>query len=347
MCIRDSLQIVLLSGLATFKWFVYIAPSGQSYSYFWGVALLVLNGNTALFVASLLACFVGTCLFYVNYTNTLLRGSLNLTRKVVLLTQNLLFFLVRVLTIISAIFIPVISNWGVFVGNQGVDGTSKLASPFFIFEFQKHFSEGLDAVTTQVRWNALLFVGFVFLHLVLVAGHALLCSPKFRRSMLWEMMMHLVSSFWLPMPFLTRREVDRDYQKSELWFLVVLHGFENFLLLLVSRLAYSSYPLDHFLVHVLVAINILAIFFSIINFKTCRNLVLLLISLIALNIVAAFLVKALVTKNTLGLFLIDLWLVLTNVLGILVSATYQRKIALFAGVPTNLSDLPSFGPEVS
>ena len=162
-----------------------------------------------------------------------------------------------------------------------------------------------------------------------------------------ERIMHLVSSFWLPMPFLTCREVDRDDQKSELWFLVALHGLENFLLLLVSRLAYSSYPLDHFLVHVLVAINILAIFFSVINFKTCRNLAVLLISLVAFNIAAAFLVEALVTEITLGLFSIDLCLVLTNVSGILVSVTYQQKVALFAGVPTNLSDLPSFGPEVS
>merc|ERR1719209_960988 len=53
------MQIVLLSGLATFYWFLYTGPSGQSYTYFWGVALLVLKGNTALFFANLFFSLVG------------------------------------------------------------------------------------------------------------------------------------------------------------------------------------------------------------------------------------------------------------------------------------------------
>ena len=50
--------------------------------------------------------------------------------------------------------------------------------------------------------------------------------------------MHLVSSFWLPLPFLTLRGVDRGEEKAELWFLIVLHSLENFLIVLASRLVY-------------------------------------------------------------------------------------------------------------
>ena len=82
--------------------------------------------------------------------------------------------------------------------------------------------------------------------------------------------MHLVSSFWLPLPFLTRREVDRDDQKAELWFLVVLHSLENLCLLLISRWAYNSYPLGQFLIHIVVAIDIFAALFSIINCNTFK-----------------------------------------------------------------------------
>merc|ERR1712012_151614 len=230
------LQIVLLSGLASFYWFVYTGPSSQNYAYFWGIALLVLKGNMALFVVNLFLSFVGPCMFYVNYTNILLHGCLNLTRKAVLFTQNLLFLLVRVLIITSAIFIPVINQW--FAGNYGLDAASKLDWSSLDFEFQNYSSKGLDEVTDKVRSNALFFVAFLFIHLMLVASHDLLFSPKFGRSMMRERLMHLVSSFWLPMPFLTHREVDRDDHKAELWFLVALHSLENVCLLLVSRFAY-------------------------------------------------------------------------------------------------------------
>jgi len=342
------MQIVLLSGLATFYWFVYTGPSGQTYAYFYGVALLVLKGNAALFFANLFFSFVGPCMFYVNYTNLLLHGCLNLTRKVVLLVQNLLFLLVRVLTITSTIFIPVINHWMLFVGNHGDDASTKLDNPLFAVEFQKYFSKGLDAITVDIRKNALLFVAFVLIHLMLVASHALLCSGKFGVSMMRERLMHLVSSFWLPLPFLTIRQVDRDDQKAELCFLVVLHSLENLCLLLISRWAYNSYPLGQFLIHIVVAVNIFAAFFSIINrnkFKVC-TFVLLLICMVAFNISAAFLIKTLVKEFVLGVFVIDLCLVIVNVLGIIVSNAYQLYVKLYAGVPQTFPDnLPSFGPE--
>ena len=164
-----------------------------------------------------------------------------------------------------------------------------------------------------------------------------------------ERLMHLISSFWLPLPFLTRREVDRDDQKAELWFLVALHTLENFCMLLMSRWAYNSYPLGQFLIHIIVVINIFAVFFSIINRKTLKvwHFVLLLICLVAFDISAAFLIKALVNKFETGVFVIDLCLVIVNVFGILSLIVFQRKFALYAGLPQNFPGLPSFGPEVS
>ena len=62
-------QILILCGLATFYDFVFKAPSGQTYSYFYGVALLVLKGNAQLFITSILISFVGPTLFFLNNEN--------------------------------------------------------------------------------------------------------------------------------------------------------------------------------------------------------------------------------------------------------------------------------------
>ena len=51
------MQILLQVGLACFVPYVFRAPSGQTYSYFFGVALLVLKGSRELFVASIIIFF--------------------------------------------------------------------------------------------------------------------------------------------------------------------------------------------------------------------------------------------------------------------------------------------------
>ena len=51
--LESVMQILLLLGLASFGPYVFKAPSGQTYSYFYGVALLVLKGNYVLFSASI------------------------------------------------------------------------------------------------------------------------------------------------------------------------------------------------------------------------------------------------------------------------------------------------------
>ena len=51
------------------------------------------------------------------------------------MTRNVLFLLARVFAIASAIFIPVIKGWDVFIGNQGVDATSLLDNINFRLEF--------------------------------------------------------------------------------------------------------------------------------------------------------------------------------------------------------------------
>ena len=161
------------------------------------------------------------------------------------MARNVLFLLVRVLAITSSIFIPVISQWDVFVGNQGTDASSLLDNPEHILEFQKYFSKGLAVMTANTRQNAQFFLLFLLVHLMLVATHAIFCSAKFGKSTMREQMMHLVSSFWLPLPFLTIRGVDRGEEKAELWFLVVLHSLENCLIVFASRFVYlqESYQL--------------------------------------------------------------------------------------------------------
>ena len=287
------MQILLLLGLACFYPYVFKAPSGQTYSYFFGVALLVLKGNKVLFLSSLFVSFLGPCKFYVSRTNLLRHGSLNLSRKLVLMARNVLFLLVRVLTITSAIFIPVIKEWGAFVANSGVDAITFLNDPIFRIEFQKYFSKGLDPLTADTRKNAQFFLLFLFIHMMLVASHAIFYSAKFGKSKMRERVLHLISSFWLPLPFLTIRGVDRGEEKAELWFLIVLHSLENFAIVSVSRFVYlqESYPLE--------------------------------------------------------IVIFDCVLVLLNLLGVLMSVYYVTKVELYAGLPQDLSSLPSFGPEVS
>merc|ERR1719494_613056 len=120
------LQILLLVGLACFVPYVFKAPSGQTYSYFFGVALLVLKGNRELFVAFVLVSFFGPCLFYINRANVLRHGSLNMSRKLVLMARNFLFLLFAIFAITSAIFIPVIKSWDVFIKYRGVDASDSL-----------------------------------------------------------------------------------------------------------------------------------------------------------------------------------------------------------------------------
>merc|ERR1719210_2351563 len=127
---------------------------------------------------------------------------------------------------------------------------------------------------------------------MLVAIHAISSSAKFGKSMMRERLIYLVSSFWLPLPFLTIRGLDRGEEKDELCFLVVLHSLENFLIVLASRLVYLQ------------------------------------------------------ESYSLGIVVFDFVLVLLNILAVLVSVLYVKKIELYAGLPTDLpSALPSFGPE--
>jgi len=264
--LESVMQILLLLGLACFYPYVFKAPSGQSYSYFYGVALLVLKGNKVLFFASLFASFLGPCMFYVNQTDIHRHGSLNVSQKLVLMVRNVLFLLVRVLAITSAIFIPVISQWDAFVGNSGEDASTLLDKTDFRLEFQRYFRNGLDALAVDTRKNSQCFILFLFIHFMLVASHAIFCSAKFGKSMMRERVIHLVSSFWLPLPFLTIRGVDRGKEKAELWFLIVLHSLENFLIVFASRLVYlwESYP--HGIVIfdcVLVILNLMGVLVSV------------------------------------------------------------------------------------
>ena len=228
-------QILILCGLATFYPFVFKAPSGQSYSYFFGVALLVLKGNAPLFCASIVRSVLGPCFFYVNYENNKKKESLNSGRKVVLFLRNFTFLLARLATFVSALFSPVISQWNIFVANEGVDASDRLDHGWIKSEFDLHFSVGLQALSDKIGKNAKLFLFFFCFHLLIVATHAVLRSPKFVTSTMKERWLHLVSSFWLPLPFLTIRGVDRGEEKPELWFLITLHTCENVALLLTKR----------------------------------------------------------------------------------------------------------------
>merc|ERR1719210_1741241 len=129
---------------------------------------------------------------------------------------------------------------------------------------------------------------------MLVAIHAISSSPKFGKSMMRERLIYLVSSFWLPLPFLTIRGVDRGEEKAELCFLIVLHTIENIAMLLVSKWAYlGGYPLGLLLLHAsLLTINLVALAFSFVKKQTIqgsRFVWFYLVLLVSSNPVAVFL----------------------------------------------------------
>ena len=261
-----TVQIFLLLGSITFYPYTFKASSGQTYSYFFGVAHLVLRGNLNLFFASLFIYFLGLCWFYVNRTNILRHGSLNMSRKLVLMARNVLFLLVRVFAITSAIFIPVLKRWDVFIKKEGIVASSDLGKWSFQLEFHNHFSKGLDGVTEEIRTNALSFGLFLLIHFALVCSFGIFRSAKFSKVSMKERMIYLISTFSLPLPFLIIGGVDKGEEKTELWFLVVLHSLENLLIVLASRIVYaqSSYPIGIVVFDcVLVLVNILAVLVSV------------------------------------------------------------------------------------
>ena len=149
------------------------------------------------------------------------------------------------------------------MANEGIDASLWLGEINFRIEFQKFFAAGLHAVTVDITINALFFGSLVLTHCFAVS---LFSSTKLGKSTLWERLLYLVSSFWLPLPFLTMNRVDKGNEKSELWFLVVLHSLENLLIVLASRLVYmqESYPRLFVIVDcVMVTANILSVLVSV------------------------------------------------------------------------------------
>ena len=338
-------QILILCGLATFYDFVFKAPSGQTYSYFYGVALLVLKGNAELFIVSILISFVGPAAFFLNNENHKRRSSFNITRKILLLLRNMLLILARLGTFVSAIFIPVIKDWEVFIGNKGVDAADQLENPWIDIEFNNYFNKGLQAVSDDIKRNYLCFLGFILLHMLVVTIHGIFCSAKLGTSTMRERLLHLVSSFWLPLPFLTIRGVDRGEEKAELWFLIVLHTTENISLLLVSKWAnLPGYSLGLLLIQIsLLTINIVALILSIVKKKK-------LVFLLAFsNVFVVFILGLLSETILLPMLAMDLSIVALNILGVAVAYFYTKNFELYANIqdlPNTLPDLPSYGPEV-
>ena len=125
-----------------------------------------------MYFATLFSAFLGPCWFYADGTNVLRHGSLNLKRKVILMLRNIFLLLVRVFAITSAIFFPVINQWqwSALMGKHGENASSMLDNPSFRLEFQKYFSEGLNALTIDIRRNAQFFGLFLVVHLLIIAA---------------------------------------------------------------------------------------------------------------------------------------------------------------------------------
>ena len=291
---------------------------------------------------------MGPCIFYLNSENQKKGESFNMPRKLLLFLRNVFFLMARLGVIISALYIPVISKWEFFVANSGLDASTHLDKKVFEFEFSRHFGNGLKFVSDDVGTNSLYFIGFVFFHLYAVASYTVLCSPKFGSSRMTERWLHLLTTFWLPLPYLTLEGVDRGEEKSEQWFLIALHTCENLALLIGSRWAYlPDYPPGLMVLLVsLWLVNMVALVLSLLKkYMSMEGHIVwsYLIFLVALNFVAI----ALPTPGfERGLFVMDISIITCNTLAVALFAFYTSRVELYAGLPQTFPNLPSFGPEV-
>ena len=167
-----------------------------------------------------------------------------------------------------------------------------------------------------------------------------------------ERLLHLVSSFWLPIPFLTIRGVDRGEDKAELWFCVILHTAENLGLLLVSRWAYlGGYPFGVFLLQIsLVTLNITILMVSLVKKEKRKGSLFVwfyLLFFVAFNLAAVFLPRLFSDSFLPGLLLLDLIIIAFNILGVATAYLYTKRFELYADIPDSLPNLPTFGPEVN
>merc|ERR1719500_1025357 len=144
-------SIFVLFGFGTYVGFSFMAPSGQSYSYFYSVARLVLRGHRGLVAFSLLVSFVGPSVFFTNQVNHVRHHSISFTNKLLLTAQNILFLAVRLAAITLALFVPIISQWNVFAKNAGIDGSTLLGYATLSFEFDQFFGEALTTLSAEVR----------------------------------------------------------------------------------------------------------------------------------------------------------------------------------------------------
>merc|ERR1719228_2591996 len=92
---------------------------------------------------------------------------------------------------------------------------------------------------------------------------------------------------------------------------------------------------------VVTLISLLTVMMSSKNLKQC----ILLICLLSALILAVFASQAFSNHLPIGIVLFDCVLVVLNFLGVLLSVFYVSKMELFAGLPSELPHLPSFGPE--
>ena len=228
------MQILLFFGFGTFAAFSLEAPSGQSYSYFYSVATIVLRGNKGLVAFSLVVSFLGPAWFFTKQVIHVRHRSFSFGSKLMATAQNIFFLAARLGSFILALFVPVISQWNIFSRNAGIDASSRLGYTTLSFEFNRYFSAALNTLSSEVRTRSFVFLFFVVLHLLVVYLHASYRSPKFGTSKIVDRCLHLLSSFWLPTPFLTLVGLDRGEEEAQLWFLVALHSVENFVLIVSS-----------------------------------------------------------------------------------------------------------------
>ena len=124
------------------------------------------------------------------------------------------------------------------VQHVGEDMTALLNVLRFNKDYTENFAPALESLSWEVGTNARFLLLLLVLHLMAVARFS-----KIPRSRTKELLLYLLLSTWLPLPYLTMRGVDRGEEVAEEIFLTILHAMENLLLLAVSRAFYLlTYP---------------------------------------------------------------------------------------------------------
>ena len=124
-------QLIFLFCFLSFYNLSFISTAGRRYSYFYGIARALVQGNkvshVVYYFTSLILSLFGAAISFVHHTNVYKHNCLNISRKCVLMLHYLLSMSARLVAMVSSLMLPVIIRSDFMANNIGVDFSKYLS----------------------------------------------------------------------------------------------------------------------------------------------------------------------------------------------------------------------------